>query len=225
MPKRRRPYPDFSLETIALDSGALAPVAGVDEVGRGPLAGPVIAAAVTFSEQSLTGLTVGPLAKIDDSKSLSAVRREEIYAALYDLQNAEGCRIGIGRAEVEEIDQINILQASLKAMERAVQDLGIVPGFALIDGNKIPKDLPCPAEYVVKGDTKSISIAAASIIAKVVRDRLMVSLDKEQPGYGWARNVGYPTPAHLDALTNLGATRHHRKSFGPVRAVMRKDRI
>ena len=203
--------PDFSLEALAL-----SPVAGIDEAGRGPLAGPVVAAAVVFETSDLdTDLIAG----IDDSKRLSPTAREHAYLALRDLAGKGGAHIGIGRAEVEEIDRINILQASLQAMARAVADLGIVPGFALVDGNIVPP-LDCPAEPVVKGDQRSVSIAAASIVAKVTRDRLMVRLDEETPGYGWARNAGYPTPAHLDALAELGATRHHRRSFGPVAAVL-----
>ncbi|MCZ6603586.1 MAG: ribonuclease HII [Alphaproteobacteria bacterium] len=206
--KRQRPKPDFSLE-----ARGPAPVAGVDEAGRGPLAGPVIAAAVVFAETKLPDELVG----IDDSKTLSPSRREELFSALCRLRDAGGVAIGVGRAEVAEIDAINILQASLKAMSRAVDDLGLTPGFVLVDGNRLP-DLGVPAEPVVKGDGRSFSIAAASIVAKVTRDREMAHLDAAHPGYGWAGNAGYPTPAHLDALARLGPTDHHRRSFAPVRA-------
>jgi ribonuclease HII len=206
--------PDFSLEKIAI-----APVAGLDEVGRGPLAGPVVAAAVAFNGYDLPEELTG----IADSKALSAQKRADICRSLRAHEAEGGCWIGIGQATVEEIDRINILQASLLAMRRAFDALATEPAFALIDGNRLP-ELPCPAEFVVKGDTKSRSIAAASIIAKVARDRIMTELDRENPGYDWARNAGYPTPAHLDALAQKGASIHHRRSFGPVRAVLDRDR-
>ena len=180
-------------------------VAGVDEVGRGPLAGPVLAAAVVLAE---------PLEGLADSKKLSAARRR--YFADMLVQDRRTL-IGIGAASVSEIDRLNILQASLLAMTRAVKRLPIKPDLALIDGNKAP-DLSCPMKTIVGGDGLVQAISAASIIAKVTRDRLMSRLDARYPGYGWCRNAGYPTAEHRAALDSLGLTRHHRLSFGTVKA-------
>lgn len=180
-------------------------VAGVDEVGRGPLAGPVVAAAVILDpEQPIDGLA--------DSKALSESRREILAVQIRERAIAWA----IGRAENEEIDQINILQASLLAMRRAVLGLRPSPEYALIDGNRCPA-LPCPAEAIVKGDATVAAISAASILAKVSRDREMVALDTTYPGYGFASHKGYPTRVHLDALATLGITPIHRRSFGPVK--------
>lgn len=180
-------------------------VAGVDEAGRGPLAGPVVAAAVIF-----TGGTAPP--GIDDSKKLRPAAREALYGAI--MASAE---VGIGQASVAEIDRLNILQATFLAMRRALAALAPPPGHALIDGNRLPPDLPCPATTIVQGDSHSLSIAAASIIAKVTRDRLMLDLAAAHPGYGWERNMGYGTAAHLSGLARLGPTPQHRLSFAPVR--------
>ena len=180
-------------------------VAGVDEAGRGPLAGPVVAAAVIFS-----GAAAPP--GIDDSKKLRPAAREALFAAI--MESAE---VGIGQASVAEIDRLNILQATFLAMRRALAALAPPPGHALIDGNRLPPGLPCPATTIVKGDSHSLSIAAASIIAKVTRDRLMLDLAAAHPGYGWERNMGYGTAAHLSGLARLGPTPHHRLSFAPVR--------
>ena len=180
-------------------------VAGVDEAGRGPLAGPVVAAAVIFS-----GGTAPP--GIDDSKKLRSAAREALFAAI--MASAE---VGIGQASVAEIDRLNILQATFLAMRRALAALSPPPGHALIDGNRLPPGLPCPATTIVRGDSHSLSIAAASIIAKVTRDRLMLDLAAAHPGYGWERNMGYGTPVHLAGLARLGPTPHHRLSFAPVR--------
>jgi len=185
-------------------------VAGVDEVGRGPLAGPVFAAAVILA---------GPLEGLADSKKLSAKRRSELAVKL--VHDRRIC-IGLGAASVSEIDQLNILQASLLAMARAVQKLRVKPDLALIDGNKAPV-LPCPLQTIVGGDALVPAISAASIIAKVTRDRLMSRLDARYPGYGWQRNAGYPTAEHRAALSNLGPTRHHRTSFRPVKACLESD--
>jgi len=183
-------------------------VAGVDEVGRGPLAGPVVAAAVILDPaRFIVGLA--------DSKKLSEARRE----ALAPIIREQALAWALGRAEVEEIDAINILQASLLAMRRAVLALSVAPEFALIDGNRCP-DLPCPAEAVVKGDSRVAAISAASIIAKVARDHEMVALDAQYPGYGLAGHKGYPSPAHLAALQQLGVTPIHRRSFAPVRRLL-----
>ena len=198
--------PDFSLEEAA---GGL--VAGVDEAGRGPWAGPVVAGAAILDRAGLSDVLRRGL---DDSKKLKRSRREELFEAL----EAEA-RIGIGAAEVAEIDSLNILRASLLAMARAVGDLGVVPELALVDGNRQP-NLPCPVVCVVKGDGRSLSIAAASIVAKVARDAMMAELDRACPGYGWQGNMGYGTAEHRAALDRLGPTPHHRCSFAPVRRAL-----
>lgn len=183
-------------------------LAGVDEVGRGPLAGPVIAAAVILDPANIPeGLA--------DSKALSAKKREFLNALI--LQSSW---VGVGEASVEEIDEINILQASLLAMERAVSALPQVPQHLLVDGNKLPKTLPCPATAVVKGDARSQSIAAASIVAKIRRDAIMQDLAQQFPGYGWEKNAGYPTKQHREALVKIGLTPHHRRSFKPVHNIL-----
>ena len=195
--------PDFAIE-----DGCRGIVCGVDEVGRGPLAGPVVAAAVIIDR----GCFADELAsRLDDSKLLPRDMREACYQALL------GCaRIGVGAASVREIDRINILRASLLAMSRAVAALGVRPDLALIDGNIAPA-LPCAAKTVVGGDGLSFSIAAASVIAKVTRDRIMRSLAKRHPNYAWDTNVGYSTRAHFAAIASFGVTVHHRRSFAPVR--------
>lgn len=202
--------PDLSLERAV---GGL--VAGVDEAGRGPWAGPVVAAAVVFDE----GGPPAPLrAGIDDSKRCSAVRRAALYPAIVACASA-----AVGTASVAEIDGTNILRASLLAMRRAVARLDRAPTLALVDGNRAPA-LPCPVRTVVGGDRRSMSIAAASIIAKVTRDRLMTRLSGRYPAYGWDRNAGYGTPAHRLALTRHGPTPHHRRSFRPVRRLLEGTR-
>jgi ribonuclease HII len=201
--------PDFTLE---LEAGGL--VAGVDEVGRGPLAGPVFAAAVIFAAGVPDALAV----LLDDSKKLSAGQRQTAYLAL----RASDARIGVGAASVAEIGRLNILHASLLAMRRAVLRLPCLPDLALIDGNR-PPDLPCRTRCVIGGDARSLSIAAASIVAKVLRDRAMQRLDVRYPGYGWAGNAGYPTAEHREALRRLGATAHHRAGFGTVRLLSLAD--
>jgi len=196
--------PDFVLE---LEAGGR--VAGVDEAGRGPLAGPVVAAAVVFP----AGVPAALAGMLDDSKKLSAARREAAFAALRGCAEVE---IGLAAASVAEIGALNILGASLLAMRRAVARLPRAPDLALVDGNR-PPQLACPVRCVVGGDARSLSIAAASIIAKVVRDRAMARLAARHPGYGWAGNAGYPTADHRAALARLGPTRHHRAGFGTVR--------
>lgn len=189
--------------TIDFSQGRL--VAGVDEVGRGPLAGAVVAAAVILDpEQPIIGLT--------DSKKLSEKKRD----ALFDEIKAKSLAWALGRAEVHEIDELNILHASLLAMKRAVEALSPAPEFALIDGNRCP-ELPCPCEPVIKGDLTEPAISAASILAKVTRDREMVELDNEYPGYGLAKHKGYPTKDHMAALQAQGPSAIHRRSFGPVK--------
>ena len=183
-------------------------VCGVDEVGRGPLAGPVVAAAVILDPGR-------PIAGLNDSKKLSERRRE----ALFDEITSLALCWALGRAEVEEIDEINILQASLLAMQRAVSALDIAPRQALVDGNRLPR-LECPARAIVGGDASEPCISAASIIAKVSRDHEMVVLDRSYPGYGLAQHKGYPTKAHMAALQTLGVTSIHRRSFAPVRRLI-----
>lgn len=194
--------PDFGLEQSHQGS-----VAGIDEAGRGPWAGPVVAAAVILDPGTLPP-------GINDSKALSAKRR----SALFDDVMASA-RVGVGQASVGEIDDLNILAATMLAMARAMANLGEPPDHVLIDGNRLP-DLPCPATTVVGGDRLSLSIAAASIIAKVTRDRLMASLAADYPGYGWERNAGYGTALHRDGLATFGVTPHHRRSFAPIRRLL-----
>jgi ribonuclease HII len=199
--------PDYSYE---LATGC-AHVAGVDEVGRGPLAGPVTAAAVILNPDDIpTGL--------NDSKKLTAARRDVLFGEI--MARATVC---VSHATVAEIDSLNILRASHLAMERAVAGLSIAPQHLLIDGNLIPRGLTIDATAIVKGDAKSLSIAAASIVAKVTRDRLMCDLDAQFPGYGWAENAGYPTKRHLTALLNLGVTPWHRQSFKPVHNILYQE--
>ena len=207
--------PIKSRPTLDLEQEAGGRVVGVDEVGRGPLSGPVVAAAVILPRDLPAKLAD----LLDDSKKLRPVAREAAYAALL----ASGAEIGLAAASVADIARLNILHASMLAMRRAVNRLPSPPDLALIDGNRVPK-LECPSRSVVGGDAKSLSIAAASIVAKVVRDRLMTRLDARYPGYGWAENAGYGTPFHLEGLARLGATPHHRKDFAPVAAAIERSR-
>jgi ribonuclease HII len=200
--------PDFGLEA-AQGATQGKRICGLDEVGRGPIAGPVVAAAVIFPPG---GVPAELAAEIDDSKRLSAAARERLAPQI----QAHALAWALGRAEVEEIDRLNILQAALLAMERAVAGLGVAPDYALVDGNRLPR-LPCPAQAVVKGDRRSLSIAAASIVAKVFRDNEMSALSKLYPHYGWAENAGYPTAGHRAALKRHGVTPHHRVTFSTVR--------
>jgi len=190
------------LKTIA------GPIAGVDEAGRGPLAGPVVAAAVILDRKRIPK-------GLNDSKQMSAEAREEAY-----IRIMECAAVGVGEASVDEIDLVNIRQATHLAMARAVRALSVSPAFALVDGND-PPALPCRCDTLVEGDAKSVSIAAASIIAKVTRDRMMRTLHEEHPGYGWFTNKGYATEEHLEALNRLGPCRHHRRSFAPVYQMLR----
>ena len=203
---------DYSFERMAIDRGQTL-VAGVDEAGRGPLAGPVVAAAVILDPACIP-------AGLDDSKVLSAKRREVLCAALFEV-----AQVGVGIATVEEIDEINILRASHLAMCRAIEALPVPPAHVLIDGNLIPRGLLLSAEAIVKGDARSQSIAAASIVAKTRRDAIMVDLAQQHPGYGWERNAGYPSKSHKLALQNLGVTPHHRRSFKPVHNILYQGKI
>src|SRR5437763_13758184 len=201
---------------FAIERGCPGMVCGVDEAGRGPLAGPVVAAAVILDRRRFRGALRRDL---DDSKALSRELRESCYDALLAAARLGVVRIGVGAASTPEIDRINILRASLVAMRRAVAALGVAPDLALVDGNIAPA-LPCPVKTVVKGDALSFSIAAASVVAKVTRDRIMHGLAGRYPGYGWETNVGYSTREHGAALRRLGVTPHHRRSFEPVRLVV-----
>ncbi len=205
-----RTPPDFTFETAALARG-LAPIAGTDEVGRGPLAGPVTAAAVILDPARIPK-------GLGDSKALSFATRERLFSEI--MAQAQ---VSVAHATVEEIDSLNILRASHLAMERAVAGLPTAPAHVLVDGNLIPAGLRGRAEAIVKGDAKSLSIAAASIIAKVTRDRIMVDLAQQHPGFGWETNAGYPTKQHLDALLNIGLTPWHRRSFKPVHNILYQD--
>ena len=205
MPKFDSTAPDYAFET---EHGAPATrVCGIDEAGRGPLAGPVVACAAVID---MARLPQG----LNDSKKLSHKKRELLFAELM-----ESADIGIGIATVEEIDEINILQATMLAMTRALAALKTAPAFALIDGNRIPK-FSMPARAIVKGDARVLSIAAASIAAKVTRDRMMGEIARAHPGYGFEKHMGYGTAMHLDALARLGVTPHHRRSFAPVRKML-----
>ena len=185
-------------------------VAGIDEVGRGPLAGPVVAAAAII-DRARTPKSL--LKLIDDSKKLTEARREKAYAAMVE----SGCVIfAVAEASVGEIDEINILRATFLAMRRALAGLAARPERVLVDGNKVPPRLGCAAECIVGGDARSFSIAAASILAKVTRDRQMAELAQRFPGYGWESNRGYGSAGHLAALKQLGPTPHHRMSFAPL---------
>lgn len=199
--------PHYIYESRLLKTMA-GPIAGVDEAGRGPLAGPVVAGAVIFER--------GRIPKgIDDSKQMTPEAREELYVLIVKSAVAWG----VGEASVDEIDLLNIRQATHLAMARAVRAMAVAPMFALVDGNDAPA-LPCPCDTLVDGDARSVSIAAASILAKVTRDRMMRALHDEHPGYGWITNMGYGTEEHLLGLERHGVTVHHRRSFAPVRRIL-----
>ncbi|MEM7190731.1 MAG: ribonuclease HII [Pseudomonadota bacterium] len=198
--------PDFAFE-----DQHPAPVAGVDEAGRGPWAGPVVAAAVVLNREAVPD-------GLNDSKKLSAKRREMLFEAIF-----QAAQVGVGIGSVEEIDRLNIARANDLAMARAVAALPLSPAFALIDGRAVPANLATPARAIVKGDALSLSIAAASIIAKVTRDRIMTELAAVHPGYGWAQNAGYGTAQHRAALDRLGVTPHHRRSFRPIHNILYEE--
>ena len=200
-------YESRLLKTIA------GPICGVDEAGRGPLAGPVVAAAVILDRKRMPR-------GLNDSKQLSEEDREALFPQIMTMAVA----VGVGEASVDEIDLINIRQATHLAMARAVRSLAVKADFALVDGND-PPALPCRCDTLVEGDARSLSIAAASIIAKVTRDRMMVALHDEHPGYNWRSNKGYGTPEHYDGLRLHGVTAHHRRSFAPIRALLAGEKI
>lgn len=199
--------PTFELESVELALGG-GPIVGIDEAGRGPWAGPVAAAAVILDPNDIP-------AGIADSKQLDADHREVLFHRIA----AKALAVGIAIAEPERIDRDNILNATLWAMTQAVGQLKVVPRLALVDGNKLPR-LPFPARAIVKGDAKCLSIAAASIMAKVTRDRIMIELARSWPGYGFERHKGYGTPEHKDAIARLGVTPIHRRSFKPVQLAL-----
>lgn len=199
--------PDFSFEMSAQARG-FSRVAGVDEVGRGPWAGPVTAAAVILDPDNIPE-------GLNDSKQLTAKRREALFDQLISC-----AEVSIADVSVTEIDEINILRASHLAMIRALDGLDSPADYALIDGNALPRGIGLPAAAVVKGDGRSLSIAAASIVAKVWRDRLMMALAQQHPGYGWETNAGYGTPAHQAGLKCHGVTPHHRRSFKPIHNIL-----
>lgn len=206
----------LQFERQAWENGAVR-LAGVDEAGRGPLAGPVVAAALVFDRAFLESEQYGLLQFINDSKSLSPSQRDASYVL---LTGSCFCVIGVGVADVSEIDSLNILRATHLAMARALESLSPLPDFALVDGLPVP-GLPCRSQAIVRGDSRSLSIAAASIIAKVSRDRMMLELDSQYPGYEFARHKGYGTQIHMEALLKLGPCPAHRRSFRPVREAMR----
>jgi ribonuclease HII len=208
--------PDFSIERRCTGL-----VCGIDEAGRGPLAGPVVAAAVVLEPRRFPRALRDSL---DDSKVLNIAQREACYGALRRCVERGAARIGVGAASVPEIDRINILRAALLAMARAVAVLGVRPDTALVDGNIAPP-IDCSVRTVVMGDSLSFSIAAASVIAKVTRDRIMRNLAPRYPAYGWHTNVGYATQEHGSAIRQFGVTRHHRRSFAPVRMALAGEDI
>lgn len=191
---------------LPFDTSIPALAAGVDEAGRGPLAGPVCVAAAILDPER-------PIAGLDDSKRLSARRREALFEQIVEHALA----FHIVMVACAEIDRINILQATMQGMRRAVEGLAPAAGYALVDGNRLPEKLPCPARAVIGGDHLHAAISAASILAKVTRDRYMVELDARYPGYGFAKHKGYGVAAHIEALERLGPCPEHRRSFAPVR--------
>ncbi|MEM7632710.1 MAG: ribonuclease HII [Pseudomonadota bacterium] len=198
---------------LAFESEIGGRVAGVDEVGRGPLAGPVTAAAVVLDVRHVPK-------GLNDSKVLSAKRRNGLWDEI--LAHAD---VSVAHASVAEIDQLNVLRASHLAMVRAVAGLATPPDHVLVDGRDVPSGLGCPATPLIKGDTRSLSISAASIVAKICRDRIMVDLAQQHPGYGWETNMGYPSKSHRLALTKLGITPWHRVSFKPVHNILYQDKF
>jgi ribonuclease HII len=207
-------YSEPSLQEEERASASSIFIAGVDEAGRGPLAGPLAVAAVILDPAR-------PIAGLNDSKKLSAAKREALYPLIIERALAY-CIVLI---ETDEIDRLNIFRATMAGMSRAVAGLAPAAHQALIDGNRLPKDLPCPGRAIVGGDALEPAISAASILAKVSRDRVMVTLDGVHPGYGFAVHKGYPTPAHLAALRQLGPCAQHRRSFAPVRQLLDQARL
>ncbi|UWR22273.1 ribonuclease HII [Sulfitobacter sp. S190] len=202
--------PDYSFELAAKARG-YARIAGIDEVGRGPLAGPVTAAAVVLDPNRIPE-------GLNDSKKLTRKRREALYDQIMDAAD-----VSIAHASVAEIEEHNILRASHIAMVRAVEGLETPPDYCLIDGNMVPRGLTLPSETIIGGDGRSVSISAASIMAKICRDYVMLSLAQQHPGYGWETNMGYGSKSHMSALQELGVTPHHRRTFKPVHNILWQD--
>ncbi len=198
--------PDFSFELAAIKNGHTL-ICGIDEAGRGPWAGPVVATAVILDRSNIP-------AGLNDSKKLTHEKREALFDPIINSSH-----VGVGIVSAAEIDEINILQATYLAMQRAMLNLKTKPTLALVDGNRAPP-LSCKVETITKGDAKSLSIAAASIIAKVTRDRMMIAMDTQFPGYGFAIHKGYGTAKHAAALAQLGPCSEHRKSFAPIRTLL-----
>jgi len=201
--------PDFELEDEYQGI-----VAGVDEAGRGPWVGPVVAGCVAFLNRNVDSYL---LENLNDSKKLSKKKREKLYCLLQNEAEKGNIKIGIGEASAQEIDKINILNASFLAMKRAIYKAGIQADMILVDGNREPKDFGCQVKAVIKGDAKSYSISAASILAKVYRDRLMENMARQYPGYGFEKNAGYGTKAHIEGLKKFGVTPEHRRSYAPIK--------
>ena len=207
--------PDFSFENQLQGM-----VAGVDEAGRGPWAGPVVAGAVVFLTHEVDKFL---LENLDDSKKITPKKRETLYEKLFEAQDKGQVLIGIGQAQAQEIDEMNILQATFLAMKRAVEGLGQIPDYAIIDGNQKPKDFPCRSMTLIKGDARSYSVAAASIAAKVFRDRMMKDLALKYPYYGFEKNAGYGTKAHIEGIKAFGIIDGvHRKSYRPIQEALAK---
>ena len=209
--------PDFEFEDMCQGL-----VAGVDEAGRGPWVGPVVAGAVIFLNRNVNPYLLNHL---NDSKKLSAKRREELFDLIKEESNKGNLCFGIGEASAEEIDQINILQASFLAMKRAIENMCLKPDVALIDGNRTPQDFICPTQCIIKGDARSFSISAASIIAKVHRDKLMQQMALIYPGYGFEKNAGYGTKEHIEGLIKYGITPEHRKTYKPIRELIEQKKV
>lgn len=189
-------------------------IAGVDEAGRGPWVGPVVAGCVAFVNRTVDDFL---LDNLNDSKKISKKKREKLYEALYVEKEKGNVLIGVGLVSAKEIDEINILNASFLAMKRAIEDAGVAPNMVLVDGNREPKNFGYKTRAIVKGDAKSYSISGASIIAKVYRDKLMEEMAKKYPGYGFEKNAGYGTKAHIEGLKQFGVTPEHRKSYAPIK--------
>jgi ribonuclease HII len=209
MLKPRKSLANYNTERAAAKAGQ-APVAGVDEAGRGPWAGPVVAAAVILDADNIP-------AGVADSKALSEAQREQVFSEI-----CRTAHVGVGVCSAAEIDQINILNATMAAMRIALSNLAIRPALALIDGNRIPGS-DVPSRAIIKGDATCLSIAAASIIAKVTRDRIMSALGQQYPGYGFERHKGYGTPEHQRGIAKLGVMSEHRKTFKPIRLALADD--
>lgn len=204
--------PDFEIE-----NSCKGLVVGVDEAGRGPWAGPVVAGAVVFLDKNMDDFL---LKNLNDSKKLSAKKRQQLYACLLEQQKQGKLVLGIGQASCQEIDEKNILQATFMAMQRAVSALAVQPQMAIIDGNQKPKNFSLPSQTVIKGDAKSLSISAASIVAKVYRDKLMSDLALKYPFYAFEKNAGYGTAAHIAGLKTHGVTPEHRLSYKPIKVYL-----